>query len=112
MHTSTFRAMERVTLALLTANVDKKCDFTRYPKHLLPQTGVEKYLKSDLFKEGKPPIDQLRTKLNANIKPGGATSRCRSLEYRPIYALRISPVNFILLESSHDLDTTFGFFYV
>ena len=58
MYTVTFREMERAALSLLAANVDKKCDFTRYLKHLLAQTGVQDYLKSHFFKEGKLPIDQ------------------------------------------------------
>ena len=37
MYTVTFREMERATLALLTANVDKQCDFTRYLKHCSPR---------------------------------------------------------------------------
>ena len=58
MYTVTFYDMERAALALLTANVDKKCDFTRYLKHLLAQTNVQIYMKSDGFEEGKLPIEQ------------------------------------------------------
>ena len=58
MYTLTFREMEEAALSLLTVNVDKKCDFTRYLKHLLAQTNVQKYMKSDGSKEGKVPIDQ------------------------------------------------------
>ena len=58
MYSVTFREMEKAALALLTANVDKKCDFTRYLKHLPAQTNVQKYMKSDVFEEGRLPIDQ------------------------------------------------------
>ena len=61
MYTVTFREMERAALSLLTANVDKKCDFTRHFKHLLAQTGVQNYMKNDLFKvTAKLPIDQVQ----------------------------------------------------
>jgi hypothetical protein len=59
MYTVTFREMERAALSLLTANVDKECDFSRYLKHLRDQLGVQEYIKSDLFKVyAKLPIDQ------------------------------------------------------
>ena len=45
MYTVTYSKMERVAIALLTANVDKECEFTRYLKHLLAQPNVEKYMK-------------------------------------------------------------------
>ena len=34
MYTLTYYQMQRATLALLTVNVDKDCEFTRYLKHL------------------------------------------------------------------------------
>ena len=33
-YTVTFREMGLAAIALLTANVDKKCEFTRYLKHI------------------------------------------------------------------------------
>ena len=50
MYTVTFREMERAALSLLTANVDKECDFSRYLKHLRGQVGVKEFIESDLFK--------------------------------------------------------------
>ena len=60
MYTVTYREMsvERAAFALLTANVDKECEFTRYLKHLLAQPKGEKYVKSQTYQEGKLPIDQ------------------------------------------------------
>ena len=58
MYTVTFREMERAALALLTANVDKKCEFSRYLKHLLSQQSVLRYMVSKECIEGKRPIDQ------------------------------------------------------
>ena len=61
MYTVTFREMERAALSLLTANVDKECDFSRYLRHLRGQVGVQDYVKSDLFRQGKLPIDQAQS---------------------------------------------------
>ena len=59
MYTVTFREMERAALSLLTANVDKECDFSRYLKHLRGQVGVQEFIESDLFKiYAQLPIDQ------------------------------------------------------
>ena len=58
MYTVTFREMERAAIALLTANVDKKCEFTRYLRRLLAQPSVWKYMESQGYLEGKLPIDQ------------------------------------------------------
>ena len=58
MYTVTFREMERAALALLTANVDKKCELSRYLKHLLCQPTVLNYMGNKEFLEGKLPIDQ------------------------------------------------------
>ena len=58
MYTVTYREMERAAIALLTANVDKECEFTRYLKHLLAQPNVEKYMKGAKYQAGKLPIDQ------------------------------------------------------
>jgi hypothetical protein len=57
-YTVTFRDMEKAALALLTANVDKECDFTRYLKHLLAQPNVQKFLQTEFYKNGELPIDQ------------------------------------------------------
>ena len=58
MYTVTFREMEKAALALLTANVDKKCEFTRYLKHLLSQPSVRIFMESEGYMEGKLPMDQ------------------------------------------------------
>ena len=58
VYTLTYREMERVVIARLTANVDKECEFTRYLKHLLAQPSVQKYMRSQDYKDGKPAIDQ------------------------------------------------------
>ena len=58
MYTITFREMEKATLALLTANVEKKCEFSRYFKHLLSQPTVLSYMTSDECLAGRLPIYQ------------------------------------------------------
>ena len=97
MYTVTFREMERAALSLLTANVDKECDFSRYLKHLRGQVGVKEFIESATFSRFTPSSPS--TKLNATIMPDGANSRSRSLEKTRTSAPRISPVNFILLQS-------------
>ncbi len=56
--TLTFCKMQRATLALLPANVDKGCEFTACLKHLLAQPNVQKYMKTQRYSAGKPPINQ------------------------------------------------------
>ena len=58
MYTLTYYEMQRATFALMTANVDKDCEFTRYLKHLLAQPNVQKYMRSQNYIDGKIPIDQ------------------------------------------------------
>ena len=58
MYTVTFREMEKAVLSLLTANVDKKCEFSRYLKHLLSQPTVLKHMGSAECLQAKLPIDQ------------------------------------------------------
>ena len=58
MYHVTYNEMERAALALLTANVNKECEFTKYLKHLLAQPNVEKYMKGAKYQAGKLPIDQ------------------------------------------------------
>ena len=58
MYHVTYNKMERAALALLTANVNKECEFTKYLKHLLAQPNVEKYMKGAKYQAGKLPIDQ------------------------------------------------------
>ena len=58
MYTVTFREMEKAALALLTANVEKKCEFSTYIGHLLSQPTVLQYISSDDCLAGKLPIDQ------------------------------------------------------
>ena len=58
MYTVTFREMEKAALALLTADVEKKCEFSTYIGHLLSQPAVLKYMSSSECLEGKLPIDQ------------------------------------------------------
>ena len=53
MYTVTYSKMERVAIALLTANVDKECEFIRYLKHLLAQPNVQKYMRSQDFQVSK-----------------------------------------------------------
>ena len=58
MYHVTYNEMERAALALLTANVNKECEFTKYLQHLLVQPNVEKYMKGQKYLAGKLPIDQ------------------------------------------------------
>ena len=58
MYTVTFRKMEKAALALLTAIVDKKCEFSRYFKHLLSQPTILNYMTSMKCLQGRLPIDQ------------------------------------------------------
>ena len=58
MYTVTFREMEKAALALLTANVEKKCEFSTYIKHLLSWPTVLRYMGSTDCLGGKLPIDQ------------------------------------------------------
>ena len=58
MYHVTYNEMERAALALLTANLNKECEFTKYIKHLLAQPNVEKYMDGEKYREGKLPIDQ------------------------------------------------------
>ena len=58
MYTVTFREMEKAALALLTANTEKKCEFSTYIGHLLSQPSVQEYLLSSEYLAGKLPIDQ------------------------------------------------------
>ena len=52
MYTVTFCKMDgSCSCPLLTANVDKKCEFTRYLEHVLTQLNVQIYMES-------LPIDQ------------------------------------------------------
>ena len=57
MYTITFREMEKAALALLTANVEKRCEFSRYIKHLPSQPTVLRYMTSTGCLAGKLPID-------------------------------------------------------
>ena len=57
-YTLTFRDMEKAALTLLTANVDKECEFTRYLKHLPAQANVQRYLEHESYQNGRLPIDQ------------------------------------------------------
>ena len=60
MYTVTFREMEKAALALLTANVEKKCEFSTYIGHLLSQPTVLSFMMSDECLAGRlpGPIDQ------------------------------------------------------
>ena len=58
MYHVTYNEMERAALALLTANLNKECEFTKYIKHLLAQPNVEKYMEGEKYRDGKLPIDQ------------------------------------------------------
>ena len=58
MYHVTYSEMERAAIALLTANVNKECEFTRYLKHLLAQPNFEKYMRGQKYQEGKLPIDR------------------------------------------------------
>ena len=57
-YTLTFRDMEKAALALLTVNVDKECEFTRYLKHLRAQANVQRYMEHESYQTGRLPIDQ------------------------------------------------------
>jgi hypothetical protein len=58
MHTVTDREMERADIALFSANLDKKCEFTTCLKHLVAQPRVQAYVGSKSFLPSQLPIDQ------------------------------------------------------
>ena len=57
MYTVTFREMEKAALALLTADVEKKCEFSTYIGHLLSQPTVQAYVSCEEYEAGRLPID-------------------------------------------------------
>ena len=91
MYTVTYRETERAAFALLTANEDKDCEFTRYLKHLLAQPNVEKYMRSQKYLDAKLSIDQAQCDHQA--------FRLLCLKSLPTSAALISQVNFILFQS-------------
>ena len=58
MYTVSFREMERATLALFSANMDKTCEFTTCLKHLIAQPRVITFIASQNFLSRSLPIDQ------------------------------------------------------
>ena len=103
MYTVTFREMERQALSLLTVNVDKKCDFTRYFKYLLVQVGVQDYVKSDLFRQGKLPIDQAQSDHQA----GWRNFSLSELGHPPNICSAHLTGKFYFIAIRIDLDTSF-----
>ena len=70
MYHVTYNEMERAALALLTANMNKECEFTKYIKHLLAQPNVEKYMEGEKYRDGKLPIDQAQCDHQAGWRNG------------------------------------------
>jgi hypothetical protein len=58
MYTVSYREMERAALTLFSANLDKTCEFTTWLKHLIAQPRVLTFVASQIFLNGRLPIDQ------------------------------------------------------
>ncbi len=86
MYTGTYREMERAAIALFSANLDKKCEFTTCIKHLVTQPRVQQYVA--VFPSTKPKV---------TTRQEGAIFRSRPLRKSPTSAPIISQVNIVFL---------------
>ena len=89
VYTVTYREMERATIALLTANVDKECEFTRYLKHLLAEPNIQIYMRSQDYQVSKFPIDHVQ----CDHQAGWHNLSVAVFDKLPNICSNISPVN-------------------